>query len=45
MEEELHVMERVGVACRKLEHPDSGCSRNLASFQWELLLIMLPVVY
>lgn len=21
----LHVMERVGVACRKLEHPDSAC--------------------
>lgn len=26
---QLHVMERVGVACRKLEHPDSACAAEI----------------
>lgn len=25
---QLHVIERVGVACRKLEHPESGCKAD-----------------
>lgn len=37
---QLHVMERVGVACRKLEQPEVRLhSIDQALFLWELLLI------
>ncbi len=26
---QLHVIEGVGVACRKLEHPDSACTAEI----------------
>lgn len=44
---QLHAMEQVGVACRKVEHPDSACVADIQShlFPWDLLLITAPEQY